>query len=358
MNANELKDKITLENTIELLEYFGAEIGTDNEEYCTFTSICHHSDSKKIYLYKETNTLFCFVCGATDVISLVQECEGLSFNEAMKWLVDFFHLDKPVGKVGRKYYVHEKKEIIKKEVDISERLPSYNESILNTFEYFSIEWLMEDISIEAMKQFEISIDIPLGHSNEAEASRNALLAGIKLFSSAASLGASYYGNLSANSEYAENIYKSGDASKIIDNSYKIRANEELLKYNTLSKSINMASDFTSNLIIGMESNFIGGKGIKGFGKFMNPIDNSDDYISPALVLKMPKVLYNTSTMYSKYAHLVGRPCQIIDTLSNLHGYTEVSGVHLENFSYATTDELEEIESIIKSGILLPDPPNS
>lgn len=158
MNANELKDKITLENTIELLEYFGAEIGTDNEEYCTFTSICHHSDSKKIYLYKETNTLFCFVCGTTDVISLVQECEGLSFNEAMKWLVDFFHLDKPVGKVGRKYYVHEKKEIIKKEVDISERLPSYNESILNTFEYYPIEWLIEDISIETMKQFGISID--------------------------------------------------------------------------------------------------------------------------------------------------------------------------------------------------------
>ena len=48
---------------------------------------------------------------------------------------------------------------------------------------------------------------------------------------------------------------------------------------------------------------------------------------------------------------IGYPSFITDFISNLKGYTEVTEVHLEGI-HATSAELTEIESILKSGVLL------
>ena len=53
-----------------------------------------------------------------------------------------------------------------------------------------------------------------------------------------------------------------------------------------------------------------------------------------------------------YAHHVGYPSKKTQVLGNLTGYTKVEQVHLEGFSGATNDELNEIQQILTSGVIL------
>lgn len=150
---------MTIDHSIQLLEYYGFELRNETDEYYVFSSVCHQSNSSKVHLYKSTNTIFCFVCGNIDLISIVQEQEGLTFQDAIDFIVNLFQLNKKsFGRPERLEY--KRKEIQQKEIDIKEKLPTYNNSILNTFvDYQPYEWVKEDISIDTMKQFEIKFNI-------------------------------------------------------------------------------------------------------------------------------------------------------------------------------------------------------
>lgn len=68
--------------------------------------------------------------------------------------------------------------------------------------------------------------------------------------------------------------------------------------------------------------------------------------TPYLIWECPN-----QSMAGNYQHFVGFPCNITYTLSNLGGYTEVESVQLDNIS-ATEEEKNEIESLLKSGVIL------
>ena len=55
---------------------------------------------------------------------------------------------------------------------------------------------------------------------------------------------------------------------------------------------------------------------------------------------------------TKYAKYVGRPLQEAKTLNDLFGFTIVGGVHVENLPTATESEKQEIERLLKKGIIL------
>lgn len=161
IDAQELKSRITVKMTIELMEHFGAYPIKEDDSCIIFPAICHSSDSPKLYYYPSTNSFNCWSqCTNVDHISIVQEQEGLNFKEAMDWLIDFFNLglNKKFGR--EKKEIFKPKEIIKKPIDITEKLPMYNKSILNTFiDYQAVEWINEGISEEIMKMFGIKFDI-------------------------------------------------------------------------------------------------------------------------------------------------------------------------------------------------------
>jgi len=54
-----------------------------------------------------------------------------------------------------------------------------------------------------------------------------------------------------------------------------------------------------------------------------------------------------------YGHMVGYPVNNIDTLNTYHGFTVCESVHLTGFTNAMAEELNEIESLLKSGVILP-----
>lgn len=205
-------------------------------------------------------------------------------------------------------------------------------------------------------EFDISINIPIGNTNSNEIMRNQFLAALKLGQGVVSLGLSAYGSMSANAEEAGHTYKSGDASKIIANDYKIRAKSELLKYDTASKAVNIASNFTVDMIKAGQLKLQCGTSNSSITKGFNIKDMSrNGDVTPYLIIKRNELLYTTSNDKKSYAHLVGRPCQELGNIGDYNGYTEVSGVHLEGFNTAMKEEVEEIENLLKSGVLLPEP---
>ena len=162
MDANELKSRIDKNMMLELMEYFGITPLSENEEYIIFPTCCHSSCSPKLYYYIETNSFYCWSqCGGqVDVISIVQEQEGLDFNQAIEWLIEFFQLGRHVGFGRPKKREVKPREVKQKEIDVNEQLPMYNKSILNTFYDIPIDdWIEEGISIETLKKFGIKFDI-------------------------------------------------------------------------------------------------------------------------------------------------------------------------------------------------------
>ena len=62
---------------------------------------------------------------------------------------------------------------------------------------------------------------------------------------------------------------------------------------------------------------------------------------------------NNNNVYA-IASLKGKPCGLKARLSLISGFTKVESVHLENFTNATEDELQEIETLLKTGVILPE----
>lgn len=73
---------------------------------------------------------------------------------------------------------------------------------------------------------------------------------------------------------------------------------------------------------------------------------------PALLVYRPRVKYNLNS--TDYNHLYGVPCSKITTLSNLGGFTQITKIHTPDIPNVTSDEMSEIESLLREGIILDD----
>ena len=68
---------------------------------------------------------------------------------------------------------------------------------------------------------------------------------------------------------------------------------------------------------------------------------------PYIIISRPK-----QNIPETFAHEYGFRSHISARLGDLHGFTKVEDIHLENMGDITQDELEELESILKSGVIL------
>lgn len=66
-----------------------------------------------------------------------------------------------------------------------------------------------------------------------------------------------------------------------------------------------------------------------------------------LIINRPRSYYPAG-----YAHQYGKPSNRIESLSTLNGYTKVADVHMEGFEGATQTEIDEIETLLKEGVIL------
>lgn len=108
------------------------------------------------------------------------------------------------------------------------------------------------------------------------------------------------------------------------------------EFNPIGMGLSMASD----LISANQHKFHKDAQSSGFLDFAKPQ-------GVFLIKSTPKVVYPTD-----YDHTFGKPSGKYCRLGDLNGYTEVGVVHLTNFPNATKQEIEEIEALLKSGVIL------
>lgn len=162
----------------------------------------------------------------------------------------------------------------------------------------------------------IGIDIPLSQANGAEIGRNNLLNLLNM--SRHTIGIA--------SDYA---YKSGlkSTSKNI-NTY--------VESTMIQTGIGSVVDFINS----NQKKFQKSSQQNGFLDFTKP---QKIY----MIISRPNVV-----IPSNYAHTIGIPSGKTSYLWQLNGFTIVDEIHLSDFQHATSDEVNEIEQLLKSGVIL------
>lgn len=164
----------------------------------------------------------------------------------------------------------------------------------------------------------IGIDVQIGGGQGAEIARNMLKLGIGATAGAISLGA---GAISA-----------GANAKIAGTTGSIA---------TISgASAGYLANTTINAIQAGQSHISKGGATQSGVNFFAP---QNCY----LVITRPSPKYPAD-----YNHTVGKPSGMYATLGDLTGFTVVDSIHVEGLDTATSDEVTEVERLLKQGVIL------
>lgn len=171
MNAKEIKDKLTLEHIIEILEDLGAEPRQSsnlNEILCK--TICHNGNSHKLYLYKDSLNFHCYTnCGSMDILQIIQNVLDYSLGQAINYIREKFGFYSSSFHYGFDNTVHtddleiinsfvEKRQIVKEET--WKPFNVIDESILSEYyDFYHPSFYEDGVSYEVLNKFEIKYDI-------------------------------------------------------------------------------------------------------------------------------------------------------------------------------------------------------
>ena len=163
IDTNQLKEILTDDDIIFLLNELGADFVQDDNKQIIFYSICHHPDDSdkhkpKLYWYKNNRTFLCYSCGFSgDIFSLIQKVRKCKFKESIDFIIEKLNLSVNIQKSNI--------EIDNWQKDLKKFLPDYEEkqkieiyddSILKLFENkFHKDWLDYGIAKATLQKFNI-----------------------------------------------------------------------------------------------------------------------------------------------------------------------------------------------------------
>lgn len=167
IDREELLELVTTEDIIQILEYLGSDsYRKDNQGNIYFQSVCHCSDSHKLYYFSEYKIFKCFTtCGSMSLYDLIITVKNISFKEAFKYVCDFKGIS--TTKINKKGL--QKLELHNQDLDFLKihlykkdkqniKLPYYDRGILKLFnQYIPLSWSSEGISEEVAKCFDIGV---------------------------------------------------------------------------------------------------------------------------------------------------------------------------------------------------------
>lgn len=193
-------------------------------------------------------------------------------------------------------------------------------------------------------------EIPLTITNKNERTRNIIMAGINAASFIVSGGYMSERSIGGGSSVQT---KKFNYSKTKNRRTSIKTTTEYIpaekeQYIDKGKISNFVSDSTIDFMSAMvERNYSG-----SISSELNVFGDIEMY--------KPYILIERVNYYipDRFNELVGRPTTYSGLLKNLHGYTEIGGVHIEYMDIATNQERDEIENILKTGVILPNSPSN
>ena len=170
MNLEELKDSLTDEDVMKILQRLGATNAQDNGNYLTFPTVCHNEHEgdagKNLIYYKDSKLFHCFSeCSETfDIYQLVKKRfenfepdQDTHLASLFYFVYNYIDIDSRGIRLQPQTY---KKMATKYEAkDIEHLLPEYNASAVEAFlTYYPVEWLNDHISKESMDKYNIRFD--------------------------------------------------------------------------------------------------------------------------------------------------------------------------------------------------------
>lgn len=129
--------------------------------------------------------------------------------------------------------------------------------------------------------------------------------------------------------------------------------------NTVNYAAGLAGSIATGNVVGgitQTSSYLSSTALNAVTAMQQPVIRSGS-TSPANNLYAPQYAYIVYTRPKisrpvNYNHHYGRPCGKQYQLSELSGYTVVDTCHMKGFTTATKSEIDEIESLLKSGVIL------
>lgn len=158
LNVESIKNQIDEDNVIILMDSLGADFNYQSQDQIRFKSICHNSNSYKLYYFINTRSFYCFREGkAFDTISLVQHVKHLDFNQAVSYICSILHLQ--VGQTEQNEQLDnwaELRRFLPNAEPEPDKLLIYDKSILSLFDHlYPQEWLDYGISAGVLDKFGI-----------------------------------------------------------------------------------------------------------------------------------------------------------------------------------------------------------
>ena len=187
-------------------------------------------------------------------------------------------------------------------------------------------------------QFQLGVNVPINANNKAEWLNNKIISGIKAGIDVASFTATAGMKENLNTLLYSN--RRGKIGKRAQQKAKLRSNIDLIEESG-ALSNNLVDTFAQSL----EFKPISGNST-GFDMFSNcDFAYIQQIYSP--------VRYLLVENYSKaFAEIYGRPCKRYLKLGDLTGFTQCEDFHLEKFPNSLESELDEIDSLLREGVIL------
>ena len=157
-NVESIKNQINEDNVIILMDSLGADFNYQSQDQIRFKSICHNSNSYKLYYFISTNSFYCFREGkAFDTISLVQHVKHIDFNQAVSYICSVLHLQ--VDQIEENEQLDnwaELRRFLPNAEPEPDKLLTYDKSVLSLFDHlYPQEWLDYGISADILDKFGI-----------------------------------------------------------------------------------------------------------------------------------------------------------------------------------------------------------
>lgn len=195
----------------------------------------------------------------------------------------------------------------------------------------------QDNRIISQYEVQIGVDIPLTSTNKNELYRNMALNGVK------SLTRGLFNSIPTPTTTQ---MKSSHYERNPSTGRQILASRDVIESTKESQGDNTM--MSSTIELGLSSLFNMSQSVQSDRNASPTIDNASTK-NVKIVIKRPKT---PPILQDRFNSLYGRPCGKIATLGLLRGFTIVSNIHLENFGTATEREISQINSLLKSGVIL------
>lgn len=164
-------NELTEEQVIQILKDLGSETyKIDNEGNLIFRSICHNSNSFKLYYFINSKNFYCFRDSESyNIFSLVMAVKDIDFFKAYQYVCNLLHID--IGNCVKKGIIFQEDNHIKEDWELlnkyapPEEPPKIkpdiilNKNILNYYTDLYWEgWIKDNISVQSMQKFGIKYD--------------------------------------------------------------------------------------------------------------------------------------------------------------------------------------------------------